>query len=396
MRSFLIVAATLLFISCQAKTTSTDLVGKIPFHFEDDMIFIQVKINDSPAKKFLFDTGASITLVSKSLGEELGMQNGKQVGNIGATGKGNMEAFGNNKLSIGNIELDRVTIMKNLKKLPKSSPVADKFDGAIGYDILSNFIVKINYDSNELELYSFGDLSIPDHYEAFTINLSYNIPMLTASLTLKAKQCEGNFLLDTGSQMPVIFNSPMARKNKIASQIDKSIAIEAKAGVSEVSSKFVIFRGQQLAIFRKSFDQIPSAYSTASSGALASTGFQGIIGNPVLKRFNIILDYSKEKMYVSPGKLFDVAFLADCSGIAFDVKRDDKKLIAEYIVEGSPAEKAGISVGDELITINGKSSENYTSDELDNLLRQPGNQLRIQYRRDRKLLEASLVTKDLL
>ena len=64
MRSFLIAAATLLFIRCQANPTQTDLVGKIPFHFEDDMIFIQVRINDSPARKFLFDTGASITLLS--------------------------------------------------------------------------------------------------------------------------------------------------------------------------------------------------------------------------------------------------------------------------------------------------------------------------------------------
>ncbi|MEL6558334.1 MAG: PDZ domain-containing protein [Bacteroidota bacterium] len=213
---------------------------------------------------------------------------------------------------------------------------------------------------------------------------------------MNEKQFEGNFLLDTGSQMPAIFNSPMARKNKIASQIEKSIAIERKAGVSEVSSKFVLFRGQQLEIFGKSFDEIPSAYSTASSGALASTGFQGIIGNPVLKRFNIILDYSKEKMYVNPNRLYDVPFLADCSGIAFDVKRDDKKLIAEFIVEHSPADKAGINLGDELLTINGKSSGSYTSDELDNLLRKPGNQLKIQYKRGNELLEASLITKDLL
>ena len=76
----------------------------------------------------------------------------------------------------------------------------------------------------------------------------------------------------------------------------KSISIERKAGVSAVSAEYVIFKGHSLNIFENTFDLIPSALSMASNGALASNGFQGIVGNPVLKRYNAIFDYQNKKM----------------------------------------------------------------------------------------------------
>ncbi len=43
MRSLLFATISLLIISCQAQSTKSTLVGKIPFQLEDDMIFINGK-----------------------------------------------------------------------------------------------------------------------------------------------------------------------------------------------------------------------------------------------------------------------------------------------------------------------------------------------------------------
>lgn len=396
MRVLLISIVAYLTFCCQAETSPPKLIGTIPFQFEDEMIFIKVKVNDGPEKKFLFDTGASVTLISQSLGDELGLKNGSTVGNIGATGNGSMEAFSNNTIAFEDISIAGVTLMKNLLKLPKSSPLSEKFEGAICYDILSRFIVSINYDEKKLELYSFGNIEGDRFGASHSIDLSYNIPSISASLEVNENSYTGDFLLDTGSQMAIILNSPFSRRNNIRGGLTKSISIIKKAGVSEVSSEFIIFRGQRLKVFDQDFGSPPAALSTAKSGALASNGFQGIIGNPVLKRFNMTLDYSNQKIYLIANDLYKKSFAADCTGISFDSKRGDKKLIAEFITAGSSAMEAGLKAGDELVAINGKVVQDFDSEAFFELIRQSGRKLQIEYRRGDENYQVELITKELI
>jgi len=396
MKPWLLTLLACLCLGCNAYSSSPELLGKIPFEFKDDMIFIKLKVNEEREQRFLFDTGASITLISKTLGDRLGLRNGNPLNNTGAAGHGSMEAFYGNTLSFGDIQIKNLTLMKNSLPMPKSSPVAESFEGAIGYDLLSRFLIKINYDSQELEFYSFGKMD--DHHfgRSHDIDLSLSIPEVTATLKANDRMYKGKFLLDTGSQMPLILNSPFAKDNNVRANLTKTVSIIRKAGVSDASSEFVMFKAGNLEIFDDTFQHFPAALSTATSGALSYRNFDGIVGNPILKRYHITFDYSDRKMYFEPNKLYRSDFFENCLGLVFDIKVQAKRMITEYVMLGSPAEKAGFKAGDEIMSINNKPVADYDSEELNDLVSRPGKELQIKYVRGGKSLKTQVVLAKML
>ena len=73
----------------------------------------------------------------------------------------------------------------------------------------------------------------------------------------------------------------------------------------------------------------------------------GIIGNQLLFRFRIIIDYPGEKIWLKPKKKFDKPFKFDRSGMSvFAIGPRLNRFMVKSIIPGSPAEEAGIKSGD--------------------------------------------------
>jgi carboxyl-terminal processing protease len=84
------------------------------------------------------------------------------------------------------------------------------------------------------------------------------------------------------------------------------------------------------------------------------------------------------------------------SGIGVIVRADDvsKYIQAEYVVPGTPAEKAGLQTGDLFATVDGKSLKGLTADDASAMLRgKPGSIVHIQAMRDGKALPAMDITR---
>lgn len=84
------------------------------------------------------------------------------------------------------------------------------------------------------------------------------------------------------------------------------------------------------------------------------------------------------------------------SGIGVIVHADEvsKYIQAEYVVPGTPAEKAGLQTGDLFATVDGKSLKGLTADDASAMLRgKPGSIVHIQAMRDGKTLPAMDITR---
>lgn len=84
------------------------------------------------------------------------------------------------------------------------------------------------------------------------------------------------------------------------------------------------------------------------------------------------------------------------SGIGVIVRADEvsKYIQAEYVVPGTPAEKAGLQTGDLFATVDGKSLKGLTADDASAMLRgKPGSIVHIQAMRDGKTLPAMDITR---
>lgn len=131
----------------------------------------------------------------------------------------------------------------------------------------------------------------------------------------------------------------------------------------------------------------------------------GSLGSQVLKRFDLTFDYSNKKLRLSPNKNFRLAFEYDMNGVIIahkgysivqkirsgivpkDNNRENNEpgilvyksdseveftLEPQYeIVEirpNSPAEKAGLQIGDILLDINGKKAYRYKLTQINSIL----------------------------
>jgi carboxyl-terminal processing protease len=84
------------------------------------------------------------------------------------------------------------------------------------------------------------------------------------------------------------------------------------------------------------------------------------------------------------------------SGIGVIVRADEtsKYIQAEYVVPGTPAEKAGLQTGDLFATVDGKSLKGLTADDASAMLRgKPGSIVHIQAVREGKSLPAMDITR---
>ena len=112
-------------------------------------------------------------------------------------------------------------------------------------------------------------------------------------------------------------------------------------------------------------------------------GRNGIIGNPLLSRFDIILDYINGKMYLRPNRTYKKKFNFDLSGLQVITSTKSKGNFTVYdVFPGTPASEAGIIPGDEILSINGLSAKLFRMEFLvSKLQRRPGKRIRLKYLR---------------
>jgi C-terminal processing protease CtpA/Prc len=94
----------------------------------------------------------------------------------------------------------------------------------------------------------------------------------------------------------------------------------------------------------------------SQSGSFAQTAFAGILGGDILERFEVTLDLQHASMYLKP----DAGFRPDpyefvTVGIQF-FKADADAFSVVAVWKPSPADAAGVLVGDRILSINGHSS----------------------------------------
>ena len=129
------------------------------------------------------------------------------------------------------------------------------------------------------------------------------------------------------------------------------------------------------------FDDIPVALSSDNKGVLSMEFMDGLIGNRLLQRFNLVFDYQKSVLYLEPLKL-ESEYSINHTG--FTLNFEEGKPMIKNLIDRSPADKAGLRNGDEIISINGVLVENMTSQEIRDSFNKEGETVAIVIKRNNK------------
>ncbi|HXB43129.1 MAG TPA: aspartyl protease family protein, partial [Puia sp.] len=241
----------------------------------------------------------------------------------------------------------------------------EKIDGIIGYSVLKNYIVELDNDNSIISFYTTGTISYPKN--GFLLKpLIISQPYQSASLN-DTRPINSHFILDIGANITLMLSSDFEKDSMPIRACRKRFIKQAEGVGGKFDIQMTVIREFKIGPYK--FRDVPVCIFEDSNNIISYPYNAGIIGNDLLKRFNIILNYSSKEIFLKPNSHFNDPFDYSYTGIELYYIKGFV-LIGE-VAAGSPAEKAGLKEGDILIAVNDFSNLSL-SDFKDALVKSTG------------------------
>jgi len=259
----------------------------IPFKRTAGLIFVKAKINGK-RENFILDTGApSLILNSAHFEEGEEAETLKGVSGHISTSIVEVKKFDWEGIAAEDFE---VTSM-DLSHLETATGRA--FAGLIGYDLVKDYELLIDYDKSELLLFKEGKSDYHEKIEpADEISFEYmgHIP----SLSCKIGKEEFMLGLDTGAANNLVNQHSYSKIEESQISIHGSEELRgANKGVSEVVS----FSVADFNISKQAYGDMSFVKADISHLQGDDEHIDGLIGYPVLSQQKTSINFSKQKMY---------------------------------------------------------------------------------------------------
>jgi len=324
----------------------------VPFDIDSGEISLPVRINGTACRVFL-DSGASGLALSGDMAKRLHL---KGEGVLEARGYGGSTDL--HPVHIDTFDIPGAVRLSGLAAVSLALPsgfeysLGDPLAGFIGYDLLSRFVVRIDYARRLLTLTAPEAFTpSPADGSPVALNLDNDIPSITAQFgTLPP----ASFLLDTGDVSGLRLYGPYVAQNNLSAKYPKQIP-SAGGGIGG-ESRSALTRTPSLTVAGVTLRDLPTEFSLDTKGG-ASLVLAGSLGSQVLSRFVVTFDYPRRRVFFAPNANATQPFDTRTFGIAVAQLTDPQgktRLVVADVAPGSPAARAGVAVFDQLLAIDGQ------------------------------------------
>ena len=367
-------------------------LGTVPIYvLTGGVVIITAQVNDHPdSLNFILDTGSGGISLDSATCVELGIEpvpSERTIKGIGGIRQAKYVYSARMKLQQG-LLIDSLNFHVNDYEI-LSSVYGLKIDGIIGYSFLSRYIIKLDYDSLKMEVYSQGAMNYPKEGFMLKPYLGY-IPILETVFT-DERSIKSRFYFDTGAGLCFLLtknyvnDSAVMRKNKPPMVLTQAEGVGGKTQMGLTTVKRV-----KIGPYR--FTNVPTYVFEDPFNIISYPSLTGLIGNDLLRRFNTIINYKKREFHLTPNHHFREPF--DYSYTGLGLYSIDGQVTVEDIIPGSPGEQAGFKKGDVIFGINNNFSNNIQ--EYKHLLQNTGSRIKVIVLRDGVLFELILRPKNIL
>lgn len=292
-------------------------------------------------------------------------------------------------MQLPNIEISNVTVY-GLPIDSFSAPLGKRIGGVIGYDIIKEFVVEIDYAAQKINLYKPASYQYSGTGEIFPLTFVENMPFVQASIAFEGRMpVSGKFEIDSGSTGAILFNTPFVKKH----QLLKSIAQTSETRIGGVGGTAQAYLGRvkSLALGRFALENPVARLSQSTRGDYASAKYDGLIGGEILRRFKTIFDYSRKRMILEPSAQFSEPFEIDMSGMELVADGNDlSTVLVDDVKPKSPATEAGVRGGDIITAIDNHSVKEFTLGQIRQMFKQHGREYLLNLERDGKEVQAKI------
>lgn len=364
-----------------APTMTPAPVAQIAFRSVFGLVIIPVRINGSRELSMILDTGMSapiVLLMHREMGDELKLEGGQpvQIGGAGGQSAPEGQLHTGATVALGGIELPEQTIIVMSEARDTSSWVQD---GVIGKSIFDRYVVDIDFEKSVLSLYEVGSFQARG-FESVPMMLASGIPTVEAKVENEnGEKIAVRLVVDLGAGHALSLQ-PETKRLKLPA---KTIPAVVGRGVQgEVEGRIGRVRNLRLGPF--TLPSTVSSFAGKEAGTTCAglgTGADGNLGNQVLRRFRVVMDYSRQRVLLSPQPGYDRPFEHNMAGLVLRPRRDGS-LSVRTVMEGSSAAEASIAPGDRIVAIDGQELDSTRQEGLLDLFKQDGATLRLTVERD--------------
>lgn len=337
----------------------------IPFIL-DSHVYVQAILADSVPVSLIYDTGADRLYLDKDYMDlsDFGKLPLKR-------GSAKMGGAGNNGVQSIPIIIDPIMVtMGSIKHNETITPVINlreilgcHTDGMIGNNAVFDKPLIINYtDSYLLQVDSLSEKML----EGYTkLPASFNDNRIDVDLELKidsSQTVKGAFRLDLGCGSTVVLTHETLKKLNLRDK-DTADCYYSNMGVGGDGSD-VTFRVDSMNLPGGFKDMVISA-SYNTEGSLSSRPHVGIIGNEILKHYDLIVDAPNESIYARRNSDSSDDYQHSSTIQMGYLDRTDicDGWIVSSIYDKGIAQQAGFEIGDVIISINGRPVKEITWEE---------------------------------
>jgi predicted aspartyl protease len=334
------------------------------------------------------DSGLGATLVTDtSIVSKLGLKSIRTVELNGLGMHKSLQAHVviDTKLQVGSaVALHQNLIYISDDLLNLSSSIGTKIQGIIGYELFANVVVTIDYARSKLIL------TQPSRYHykkrkglRLPIDITDNKPYLQqAGLMGLQGKLANRLLLDTGAGHVLLVEVSAA--DSVQFKLSKERVNLGKGLNGPIIGR--LGRVSTLEVGPWKWLQVPATFPDSMSRR-STDPWQASLGGEFFRRFKLTFHYLDQYVVIKPiGRQWKKDFDYGMSGLGLRALGPDyHRFVVETIHAGSPADEAGILLGDEIWMINNKRADQYRLGDVYRLMKKKeGSLIELMIRRSRE------------
>ena len=355
-------------------------ITQFPFkQYSGGVMVLQARLGSIPdTLNFILDTGSGGISLDSTTCAYFNLKPTPSDTTIkGMGGEHKVSFMFNQQLHLPGLTIERLNFHVNDYDI-LSSVYGEKIDGIIGYSFFSRYLVKINFDSSRIEVYSPGEMKYP---RGGTILRPAFTTLPIQNLVIRdRRKLNFNFYFDTGAGLCFLLSERFAKDSSVLRPDRKTFFTQAEGMGGRLQMRITVLRMVQIGHYR--FRNVPTYLYDDDYNVTSYPFVGGLLGNDLLRRFNMIINYPKREIHLLPNSHFKDAFDYAYTGMA--VYYVDGLIVVEDIIPGSPAEKAGLKQDDVIIGVGNDFSNNIM--RYKTALQAPNQKVKVTISRGRELM----------
>ncbi len=366
------------------------LITKFSFELlSGGIIILHAQLDDyQDTLNFILDTGSGGISLDSMTVEYFGLKktaSDKTIRGIG--GIKQLEFALNHRLRFPDLEVPNLDFHINDYSL-LTSVYGIKIDGIIGYSFLRRYIVELNYDEHTISVYSPGTFKYPRGGYILRPNFT-TIPMQPATI-VDGKAMVNRFYFDTGAGLCFLLSEDFNRDSAVLRKNKIMVPTQAEGLGGKRPMMLTVVKEVKIGPYK--FKKVPTYLFKDDFNVTSYPNTGGLIGNDLLRRFNVVLNYPEQLIHIVPNKSFSSPF--DYSYTGLGIYMDNGNIVVADVIKDSPGEKAGFKEGDIIISIDNNFTNNIQVYRT--ILQNADHNIKVIVLRDDKSKMLSLTVRNIL